>query len=611
MTAYNLLNGTYCSENSWLMEDIAREEWGFRGAYVCDWGAENNNATSLPAGLDLVMPGRRVDYRDDVAHAVTSGVLPEESLNQAVQRILELHAKHEEAADLGIVRDQKARLDVARQVAEESAVLLENDGVLPLAADAPVAIIGAFSKHPRYQGAGSSKINPVSLDCAFDALEAAGITCSYAEGYEGETGEASEVQLAEAERIAHEAAVAVVFVGLPDASESEGADRATMALPAGHNALVKRVCAANPNTVVVLQGGSPVELPWRDEPRAILLSYLCGCRGGRATANLLLGRANPSGKLAETWPESLADTPCAGNYPAKGRQAFYRESIFTGYRYYDAARVRVAYPFGHGLSYTRFAYNNLRVEPDGDGFTIAFDVCNVGERFGKEAVQLYVAPQGSSVFKAPQQLKAFAKVALEPGEEQRVELSVPYRAFAHYNPVRHAWEVERGCYEVRVAASSRDVRLRMIVQVEGVVPCKDTVPQVYHEPQPGAFTNDAFKVLYGRPFPKVLTAMRPYTANATIGDLRTSLLGRVVHYVLRRELKLLIPGDKVTQKSFDQAAMDTPLRSVAMSGMDMRLIEAVVDLLNYHFIRGYKLLRSLKPEPHAHATEIDTTEERG
>ena len=498
---------------------------------------------------------------------------------------------------MGIVRSADERLVVARAVAEEAAVLLENDGVLPLAPTARVAVIGAFAREPRYQGAGSSKINPVALDCTWDALVAAGTTCVYAVGYDAAPGATPDELLDEAALIAASADVAVVFAGLPDASESEGADRVDMALPAGHNALVERVCAANPNTVVVLQGGAPVELPWRGGPRAILLSYLAGCQGGQATADLLLGRVNPSGKLAETWPMRLADTPCAAYFPEKGRQAHYRESLSIGYRYYAAAGVDVAYPFGHGLSYTTFSYRDLRVER-GEGdceFNVSCLVRNDGIIAGKEAVQLYVAPLSPGAFRPPQELKGFAKVALEPGEERCVSLSLLRRAFAHYDTWTQAWEVEAGTYEVRMAASSRDVRLCARVEVTGAPKCDDAAPKAYHQVRPGGFTEEAFKQLYGRAFPKVLVPMRPYTANATVGDLKASLVGRAVHYLLRHELKLLVPRDTGARAQAELAVMDTPLRTLAMSGMDMNLVGAAVDILNYRFIRGFKKLRALKP----------------
>lgn len=595
MTAYNLLNGTYCSENEWLMTDVARGQWGFGGAFITDWGAENSNRNSLPAGLDLVMPGPRADYRRDVAAAVENGTIAEKALDAAVRRVLALHDRCERGRRTPILRDVTARLGIARAVAAESAVLLENRGALPLPPDAKVAVIGAFACQPRYQGAGSSKINPVSLDCALDALQRAGVSCRYASGYDVASGSTTEELLAEAVCAAREVDVAVVFAGLPDAAESEGVDRCDMALPEGHTLLIERVCAANENTVVVLQGGAPIVLPGGSKANAVLLSYLAGCEGGSAVADILTGRVNPSGKLAETWPVRLEDTPCADCYPATGRRALYRESLYVGYRYYDAAHIDVAYPFGHGLSYTSFEYADLDISSCDDGFTATCTVHNVGEVFGKEVVQLYVAPIDPDVFKAPQQLKGFVKIALQPGEKRRVSFDLSRSSFAHYDPSVCGWQVEAGSYEFRVAASSRDVRLRTTVEIDGVSKHAGGEPTAYRSVEPCGFSDEAFAELCGKSFPKIATTLRPYTANSLVGDLKTSLIGRAVHYILRRELKLLIPNDKRRRKTAELMVMDVPLRTLAMSGIDMTLVDGVVDILNYRFIRGYKKLHSLKP----------------
>lgn len=596
MTAYNLLNGTYCSENEYLMTELARDAWGFRGAFVTDWGAENASIASIEAGLDLVMPGPRPDYRASIQKAVQEGRISEDRLDAAVRRVLELHEKHErEQARVTAGTDVQDRLDLACVVAEEAAVLLKNDGLLPFPFDANIAVIGAFACEPRYQGAGSSKINPVALDCALDELRSLGIPCTYAAGYDAKTGESDESLLAEAADAAVRADVAVVFVGLPDASESEGSDRIDMRLPVGHNRLVEAVCAANRNTVVVIQGGSPVEMPWRGKPRAILLSYLAGCQGGRATARILSGKTNPSGKLAETWPETLADTPCAGFFPAQGRQVLYREGIYTGYRYYDTAEIEVAYPFGFGLSYTSFSYRDMRIEQGGEGYLVSCSIRNEGERAGKEIVQLYIAPIDPCVYKAAQQLKGFEKVLLEPGEERQVTFEVPRRAFAHFDTQKGSWDVETGCYELRIASSSRNVRLAGSVKVAGSSAMKDDAPAAYRNVEPGGFTEEAFRELYGKPFPKVQTTLRPYTPNATIGDLKSSLIGRLVRYLLRRELKLLLRDNVAARQAAELMMTDVPLRALAMSGVDMRLVYGVVDILNYRFIRGIKRLAALKP----------------
>ncbi|WP_080797268.1 glycoside hydrolase family 3 C-terminal domain-containing protein [Arabiibacter massiliensis] len=612
MGAYNLLNGTYCTENAWLMRDVARGEWGFDGAMVADWGAQNDNGRSLPAGLDVVMPGPRRDYQADVATAVRAGRIEAAALDDAVRRVLELHERCEGARPPAEPLDVAARLALARRVAAESAVLLQNDGTLPFSPGATIAVIGAFAKRPRYQGAGSSKINPVALDNVWDALATAGARCIFAEGYDAVSGEATEEQLAEAEAAGAAADCALVVVGLPDAAESEGADRAHLRLPKGCDRLAERVCAANPRTAVAVQAGAPVELPWRAAAGAVLAVYLAGCQGGGALADIVLGAANPSGKLAETWPARLADVPCGEEgFPAPGRQARYRESIYIGYRYYDAAGVEPAFPFGHGLTYTAFAYRDLRVDPtagaagpgpdgtlglDAPAFHVSLTVENTGPRAGAEAVQLYVAPceRESGAFKPPQQLAAFAKVRLEPGEARRVQLAVPRRAFAYWDAKAGAWQVEAGAWELRAAASSRDVRLTQKVHLAGAPAADDGAPEAYRRPRPGGFDDEAFRALYGRPFPKQIVPLRPYTANATVGDLKSSLIGRIVHAVLRHELKLFVRGDADLRDVAYRTFMDLPLRALAMSGMDMSVIDGIVDILNYRFIRGFRKLSRLK-----------------
>ncbi|MEG0072160.1 MAG: glycoside hydrolase family 3 C-terminal domain-containing protein [Raoultibacter sp.] len=589
MTAYNLLNGTYCSEDSWLMNKLARETWGFAGAFVTDWGALNSNDKSLPAGLDLVMPGARADYVLDIGNDVHSGVVSEDQLDKAVRHLLDLCRRHEQGRGVPFTCDMDEHLDVARMIAEEAGVLLENDGILPLDLSQRIAVIGSFAKEPRYQGAGSSKINPLELDNTWDALLELGVEAHYAAGYDRETGEATDELIEEAVRVAAGKDVVVLFVGLPDSLESEGYDRKDLDIPAAHATLIERVCKENSNTVLVMQGGAPFVIPHQEMPRAILMSYLAGCQGGHATANLLFGRVNPSGKLAESWPKSLSETPCQNTFPAPGREAYYIESIYTGYRFYDAAKVDVAYPFGYGRSYTDFIYSDLEVSERGEIIHVTCTVRNAGDYAGKEAVQLYVAPIDPGVFKAPQQLKGFTKVSLPVGAQARVAFELDRRAFAHFDVALQDWTVEAGNYEIRVAASSRDIRLSQRVTRQGVSKvAPDATLKSYRNVELGGFTLAGFKELYGKDFPKALTAMRPYTINATIGDLRTSTLGRLVHLMLKLLVKKIVKDEPSLQEEINVTAMETPLRSAAMSGMDMIVMYGLVDVLNYHFIRGFR-----------------------
>ena len=439
MTAYNKLNGVYCSEHEWLLREVLRGEWGFDGAVVSDWGAMSSSVASVRAGLDLCMPGLRRDHARALVEAVRSGNLEEGCVSEAASHIERLARRAKACQAKGSVggasesslSDEefyRAHADLAREAAAQSAVLLKNDGVLPLNLNARVAVIGAFARMPRYQGSGSSRINPKIIDNIWYRLEQRGVAAEYADGYDPTTGDADERQLLEAEALAARSDVALVVAGLPARYESEGFDRKLMIMPRGMRELIDRVCTANPRTVVVLQGGAPMEMPWRDRPAAILLMYLSGCQGGGAAVDVLVGDVNPSGKLAETWPVDSAQTALGTTYPDMDNEVFYREGPFVGYRYYDAVDVEPAFPFGHGESYTEFAYEGLEVKAHEGAstegpleFDVSFTLRNIGPRIGAEVAQVYIAPT-SEVVPPPcpvQWLAGFAKIELEPGGSAR------------------------------------------------------------------------------------------------------------------------------------------------------------------------------------------------
>ncbi len=462
MPAYNRLNGTYCCENRELLEGTVRGEWGFDGVFVSDWGAQSSNLGSIAAGLDLVMPGPRPDYRKGIERAVWSDELDPDILDAAVRRLLALVNRHLAGQRIPVTCNLARHLGLARTIAEQSAVLLKNDGILPLAPAQELAVIGELAKKPHIQGEGSSKVNPYTCDDAFGSLCDLGARAIYARGYVAADGRTNERMLREAVLAARRKEMAVVFVGLPDGAETEGLDRRDLRLPAGEVEVIEQVCAANPNTVVVLQCGSPVEMPWRDKPRAILLMGLAGCQGGQATARLLTGAVNPCGKLAETWPVGEEDTCLGKDFPVGDEQVRYGESMFAGYRFHDLAGSRVAWPFGHGLSYTRFGYSNLQVTQGTGGFVTLCRITNEGDTMGSEVVQLYTAPVSCATFRPVQELQAFTKVTLGPGESRTVALEFPERAFMHHDSAR-GWVRDSGTFEVRVGASSRDIRLRETV----------------------------------------------------------------------------------------------------------------------------------------------------
>ena len=478
MCAYNAINGEFCAENKMLLTDILRKNWGFDGFVVTDWGAVKGRARGVASGLDLEMPGGPNATGEELLEAVQNGELSEAELDKAVLNLLRFVETALEERDENAVIDRDACRDLARELSGECAVLMKNDGVLPLKAEQKVAFIGEFADKPRYQGAGSSHINvphPVS------ALEAVGDSVAYARGYDAHSDQTDDALLNQAVKTAKDAEVAVIFAGLPDAFETEGADRDHMRLPDNQNELIAAVAAVNPNTVVVLHGGSPVELPWLDRVPAVLSMYLGGEQVGAAAVDLLFGKVNPSGHLAETWPIRLQDNPSYLNFPGEDGVVTYAEGIFVGYRYYDKKELAVNFPFGHGLSYTGFAYSNLTVDreklTDRETVTVSVDVTNTGTVAGKAAVQLYVRDVQSTVRRPLRELRDFAKVELQPGETKTVCFTLDKRAFAYYEPKVHDFLVESGEFTIEIGESCRDIRLSKSVQVEGTTLLSFTITE--------------------------------------------------------------------------------------------------------------------------------------
>ncbi|MBW1640850.1 beta-glucosidase [Microbacterium resistens] len=477
MCSYNRINGVYASEDPWLLTEVLRDEWGFEGLVVSDWGAVNDRVAALAAGLDLEMPFSDGTTDRQVAAAVEAGDIDAAVLDTAAGRILDLVDKALARPAVAGPLDVDAHHVLAREVAGRSIVLLKNDAVdgaplLPLAPEASIALIGEFARTPRYQGGGSSHINPTRIDTALDALtEAAGDRVAFAPGFafDPRTDAAEQDRLREeAVALAGSRDVAVVFLGLTDPEESEGFDREHIDLAPHQLALLDAVVAANPRTVVVLSNGSVVALPFADRVPAIVEAWLLGQAGGSATADVLLGDVNPSGRLAETIPHRLEDTPAFGSFPGSFGHVRYGEGIFVGYRWYDARRMDVAFPFGHGLSYTTFSYGDAtaRVDASGD-VVVTVPVTNTGARDGREVVQVYAAPESSVVERAPRELKAFASVAVAAGETREVELRIRREDLAYWDVRVDRFVVEGGTYRIDVAASSRDIRSTVSVEIDG------------------------------------------------------------------------------------------------------------------------------------------------
>ncbi|MYK29495.1 MAG: glycosyl hydrolase, partial [Gammaproteobacteria bacterium] len=591
--------GVYCSEHDWLLNQVLRGDWGFAGAVVTDWGAANDRVRGIAAGLDLEMPASGgVNDRRLVA-AVRDGRLPEADLDRAVTRNLSLALLGGELPKQRVAMDQDAHHALARRAAGECAVLLKNEGaLLPLAPGARIAVIGAFAKQPRYQGAGSSQVNPTRLDCAFDAIAATvgdGASLDYAPGYDPKHSEPDAALVAEAAAAAAEAEVAVVFAGLPGSYESEGFDRSHMALPEQHDRLIAAVCEANPNTVVVLSNGAPVAMPWVAAPKAILEGYLAGQGGGAAMADVLFGRVNPSGKLAETFPLQQADVPADRWFPGTGRQVHYREGLHVGYRYFDTAAAPVLFPFGHGLSYTRFEYGDLELSADafaqGGELAVSFALTNSGDLAGSEVVQLYAHAAQSSVHRPEQELRAFTKVALAPGETRRVTLTLDDAAFAVYDTDAGKWIVEAGEFEIRLGASSRDIRLRTRLKVQSSQSLSAAARGV------GGLdgSDEAFAALLGKPVPPPEPS-RPYHLNSSLGEIGETALGRFIRSKVASGFQKRMgvkAGDEATARMFEAMANNMPLRSLALfSGgrLSFNGLAALVALLNHRLLTALRLL---------------------
>lgn len=485
MCSYPRINGVHASDNHWLLTDVLRREWGFQGMVVTDWGALCNRVKAMHAGCDLSMPGGSNYMEDWVEAAVQDGSLPESDVDACAARVIALALKSQ-TRPKGKPFDREAHHALARRVAESGAVLLKNeDGILPLQAE-DVVLIGEMARTMRYQGSGSSHINPTRLISLCEAWPQA----PFVPGCDTK-GNVTEESLAQAAAAAKSAKVAVVCAGLPDLYESEGFDRETIAMPEGHVRLIETVAAANPNTVVVLFCGSAVETPWIDRVKAVLYMGLPGQAGGEAAAALLTGTANPGGKLTETWPLSYDQVPSRDTFGQKVTR--YKEGLYVGYRYYDTAGVSVRYPFGYGLSYTRFAYSDLTVE----NRTVRVAVTNIGDCPGAEVAQLYIAPPRTGPYRPAKELKGFARVYLTPGESRTVDFPLDDRSFAIWSD---GWKVPAGTYTLLVGSSSADIRLQQEIEMPGAdLPAPAWQAGSWYETLQGLPTDDEFAALYGSP----------------------------------------------------------------------------------------------------------------
>ncbi len=569
MNAYNRLNGTYCSENKHLQEEILRDEWGFKGIVVTDWGAANDRVQGMLNGNELEMPSSGGYNDEKVIAAVKNGTLDEAVVDKRADAMLSLMLKSK--ANLrDYTYDKDAHNDLAAKIASQSVVLLKNEGILPLAEGKKIAVIGEMARAPRYQGAGSSILNPPKITDAFEGLAACGIKASYAPGYDKKKDVVSDVMVADACKVAADADVVLLFIGLTEEYESEGYDRKHMNLPSSHNNLVSKILKVNENVVVVLSGGSPVTMPWIGDVKAVLNGYLGGQASGTAIAQVLTGKVNPSGKLAETYPLCLEDVPCVKYYPGTELLAEHTEGIYIGYRYYDSAKKDVLFPFGFGLSYTKFEYSDLKLSADSikdtDTLTLTYKIKNVGSVDGAEISQIYVSDKESTIYRPVKELRAFNKAFLKAGEEKEITVELSKRAFAYYNVNINDWHVESGEFDILVGASSRDIRLSATVSVEStvdaVVPDYSKTAPSYYSVDVQAIPDSEFEAVLGHAIPvrQLDTSMKLTIANS-LGDAKHTKWGGRINNLINKIMDMMFKPDDPNGGMMKAMALEIPIRN--------------------------------------------------
>jgi beta-glucosidase len=608
MCAYNKINGTYCSDSHRLLTGILREEWGFEGVVISDWGGTNDRLAGIKAGMDLEMPSSRGGFDQALLEALKTGQLDRASLDVVAARLLNLIMKSEDRREENTTCDAAAHHRLARRAAAESAVLLKNEGnLLPLGKDSTIAVIGDMARHPRYQGHGSSLINPLMLENALaeiSRIAGQGAAVTFAPGYQMNSHKPDPVLLEEAAEAARGADVAVIFAGLPPVFESEGYDREKMAMPASHDALIEKITEVNDNVVVVLSNGAPVEMPWLEKVKSVLETYLGGQASGGAAADILFGLAGPGGRLAETFPLKGEDTASHAYFPGLPRQVQYREGLYVGYRYFDTAGKDVRFPFGYGLSYTQFAYSDFSLSAEEitehETLTLTLTVTNTGETAGHEVVQCYVHDPECSVYRPEQELKDFVKICLAPGESSQVTMTLDRRAFAYWDVASSDWQVEAGAFEIRVGASSRDIKFRATLSVtSGFAPAAPPDMPAYHElaKENFAVSDEAFARALGRPVPNP-DPVRPFHINSTMGEIRETVIGRLIFSLAKREALKLWKGelDDTVRRIIETGIEEAPLRSmVLLTGgrFTFPQVHGIINILNGKVVKGLGMILGL------------------
>lgn len=596
MSSYNKVNGVYANEHEQLLQSMLVDEWGFEGIVVSDWGASNDHAEGVRAGSHLEMPTTGNDGKRLILEAIKKGTLTEEVLNERVDTLLDVILELSKQNDSNVKKefDVNEHHEKAKQAAEECIVLLKNEqSILPLKKETKIAIIGDFAKKPRYQGAGSSQVNPTKIDSALDVVSKMNIEfLGYAQGYT-RSGASDDALKQEALELAKQAEVVVLYLGLSEIEESEGMDREHMVLARNQVELLKEISKINENVVVVLSAGCAIEMPWLAHAKALIHGYLPGQAGAESIINVIYGEICPSGRLAETYPLKYEDTPCAKYYPGLEKTSEYREGIFVGYRYYETADIPTLFPFGYGLSYTSFAYSNLVVNDQG----IKVTVKNTGNVTGAEVVQMYVSMKDSKIFRAIRELKGFTKVYLEPGESIEVELPFDDKTFRFFNVKTKQWEIEGGTYFIQIAKNAHEVILEESIQLEGTTkeyPYNKEQLKEYYTGQIKDVSDASFETLLGHKIPESKwDRNKPLGLNDTISQMyyAKSWLARMVIKILTR-----LKDDSIKKGTPNLNILfiyNMPFRGIAkmMGGaVSMSMVEAILEMVNGKFFRGFKNL---------------------
>ncbi|MEI0603829.1 glycoside hydrolase family 3 C-terminal domain-containing protein [Brachyspira alvinipulli] len=574
MCSYNRVNGDFASESKYLLNDILREEWGFEGIVISDWGAVNDRVEAVKAGLDLQMPSTNGYDDKKVYDAVKNNIIDESILDKVIIRLLDFSLNRMHNIYQNFSYDKEENHKIARKIAENSIVLLKNENkILPAKKESKIAVIGEFAQKPRYQGNGSSLINAYKIDTAEEYFKEHNIEFNYAKGYDSNSSNIDNTLIEEAVNISKDKDIVIIFAGLINSYESEGFDRKHLNLPENHNHLIEEISKVNKNIVVVLSIGAPVLMPWIDKVKGIVNLYLAGEAAVSAAFNIIFGIVNPSGKLAETFPLKLEDNPSYKYFPGGNKSVEYRESIFVGYRYYDKAEKDVLFPFGFGLSYTSFEFSNLIVSDANtiaglDNIHVVFDIKNTGDMFGCEVAQIYISAPENNIFKAKKELKGFIKIFLEPNETKTVIIKLNKRSFSFYNAETKQYEIENGLYTIYVGNSSRNLILSKSMEINSNDYDNEKLHSYFNIKDINISDEDFEKLLGRKLKPINIKACKPYNLNNNLADLLHEEIAKDFYNKLLIGLNEMFKDDKTdTKKMFESMMLETPLRSLyTMSG---------------------------------------------